>query len=89
MEKAFRVVKHTDGVAQVYCGKLRNVDPGRRMVLNFVAKLEHAMREVNGHGFRLNSLKNTGRGDDRRNDKLEAARLGVPKAFRQYQRRYA
>ncbi len=58
-------------------------------VKRWVAMLEFTMREKTGKGFRLNSLRNTGRGDDRRKDKLEAARFGIPKAFRQYQRRYA
>lgn len=75
-------------VAQFYCGKWRAVDHGRTVVLRYLAVLEQVMREVTGEGFRLNSLKHTGRGEDRRNDKLEAARFGIPKAFRQYARRF-
>jgi hypothetical protein len=35
-------------------------------------------------GFRLPSMKNTGRGEDRRKDKLEGPLAGVPKAFRSH-----
>ena len=57
-------------------------------VNRWVRMLEFVMREKTGHGFRLNSLRNTGRGNDRRKDKLESARLGIPKAFRRYARQY-
>jgi hypothetical protein len=40
-------------------------------------------------GFRLPSMKNTGRGEDRRKDKLEGPLAGVPKAFRSHAARYA
>lgn len=41
---------------------------------------------VTNKGCRTQSFKRTGKGDDRRKDKLED---GLPKAFRQYRNRYA
>lgn len=70
---------------QIYCGKLRVIDSNRKFVNLHCALLEHVMREVTGKGCRLNSLRNTGRGEDRRLDKL----AGTTKAFRQYKQRYA
>lgn len=88
IERKFAARRTKHGPAQFYCGKWRLINPSRQFVLSVVAQVDHIMREVTGKGCRLNSLKNTGRGDDRRSDKLGAAGQ-TPKAFRQYRRRYA
>lgn len=46
---------------------------GRRFVLMFVSMLWDALR-ASGRGYRAPSLRHTGRGEDRRADKLEAAK---------------
>jgi hypothetical protein len=51
---------------------------------NWAAALWHVMART-GNGYRRQSLKHTGIGDDRRKDKLS----GVPKRFRQYRQRYS
>ena len=40
-------------------------------------------------GYRYYSLRRTGVGEDRRQDKIDAERLGIPPAFRRYQRQYS
>jgi hypothetical protein len=40
-------------------------------------------------GYHRHSLRNTGKGNDRRKDKLEAAERGIPTAFRRYRDRYS
>lgn len=42
-----------------------------------------------GAGYMRNSLRHTGRGEDRRKDKLEGPLRGVSKFFRSYATRYA
>lgn len=60
---------------------------GRIVVERHVATLWRAMRET-GHGYRRRSLRHTGRGEDRRKDKLEAIELGISPMERRYERRY-
>lgn len=42
-----------------------------------------------GHGYRKHSLKHTGKGKDRRNDKLEGLTAGWSKAFRSHFNKHA
>lgn len=53
---------------------------------NWAAMLWRVM-VLTGRGYKRESLKRTGKGEDRRKDKLEAK--GVTKRFRQYRNRYA
>ncbi len=41
-----------------------------------------------GKGYRLHSMRRTGRAEDRRADKLEAAELGLSQRDRRYRDRY-
>ena len=54
---------------------------------NWAAMLWRVM-VLTGRGYKRESMGHTGKGNDRRKDKLEDARLGIPKAFRQYRDRY-
>lgn len=54
----------------------------------WVSLLRRAM-VARGEGYRFPSMRNTGRGEDRRKDKLEGPLAGYPKAFRSYAARYA
>ena len=54
-------------------------------ISGFVSVVTHAMTHT-GKGYKRDSMRNTGRGDDRRKDKL--AESDVPKMFRQYRTRY-
>lgn len=58
-----------------------------REVTGWVPVITRAMM-ASGRGYRQHSLRNTGRGGDRRGDKVDAAANGVPPAMRRYQRRY-
>lgn len=60
---------------------------GRIFVEQHVAALWRAM-QATGRGYRRHSLRNTGRGEDRRKDKIEAVELGISPMARRYERRY-
>ena len=56
-------------------------------VRRWISMLWHVM-SATGNGYKRHSLRRTGRGDDRREDKLNGAVAGVPKCFRQHSERY-
>lgn len=60
----------------------------KSLTKNLVSVLWHAMN-LTGKGYRRHSLRHTGRGDDRRRDKLDCEASGVPQWLRRYRQRYS
>jgi len=57
----------------------------RKFIELWITLLREAMAKT-GNGYKRHSLRNTGKGDDRRKDKLEQPEK---KMFRNYRNRYA
>lgn len=54
---------------------------------HWVSVLWNAMTAT-GRGYKRQSLRHSGRGEDRRLDKIECAKAGIPQRMRRYRYRY-
>jgi hypothetical protein len=67
-----------------FTGQFADQFQSKKFIDRWATMLWTAM-QMSGEGYRKDSMKRTGKGGDRRGDKLE----GTPKLLRQYQARYA